>query len=57
MGVGGEHLHLIEFAYKYSFLTRIGMTPFKALRERRFRNFVYWNEIGDRQIHGSDLVD
>ena len=50
-------LTFVEFAYNYSFLTRIGMTSFKALRERRFRTFVYWGEIRDRHIHGSDLVD
>ena len=48
---------MIEFAYNNSFQASIGMAPFEALYGRRCRTPVCWGEDGDRQIHGSDLVD
>lgn len=51
-----KHLPLIEFAYNNSFHSSIGMPPYKALYGRKCRSPIYWEEIGERKLLGSELV-
>ncbi|PKU80890.1 hypothetical protein MA16_Dca009302 [Dendrobium catenatum] len=57
-GGGWEsHISLIEFAYNNNFQASIGMVPYKALYGRKCRTPLYWTDIGERKVIGSDLVD
>ena len=49
-------LQLIEFSYNNSFHTSIGMAPFEALYGRKCRSPVCWNELGEAQITGPELI-
>ena len=51
-----EQLPLIEFAYNNSYHATIGMPPYEALYGRKCRSPIYWNEIGERQVLGPELV-
>lgn len=52
-----DELPKMEFAYNNSFQASINMSPFEALYGRRCRTPVCWNEVGDRKIYGSELVE
>ena len=49
-------LPLIEFSYNNSYHTSIGMAPFEALYGRKCRSPVCWNELGEAQITGPELI-
>ena len=51
-----EHLPLVEFAYKNSYLASIQMTPYEALYGRPCRSLICWTKVGERPSMGSDLV-
>jgi hypothetical protein len=51
-----SHLPLIEFSYNNSYHTSIGMAPFEALYGRKCRSPICWNEIGEAQITGPELI-
>ena len=51
-----DHLPLIEFAYNNSFHRSIGMSPFEALYGRRCRTPLFWEEVGERQVEGPELI-
>ena len=44
-----------EFSYN-SYQTSLKMAPFEALYERRCRTPLLWDEVGDRQLFGPDLI-
>ncbi|MDV3187742.1 MAG: hypothetical protein Q8836_02500 [Sweet potato little leaf phytoplasma] len=50
------HLHLMEFAYNNSYQATIGMSPFEALYGKRCRSLVYWDEVGECQLLGPELI-
>ncbi|KAI3797157.1 hypothetical protein L1987_32410 [Smallanthus sonchifolius] len=50
------HLTLIEFSYNNSYHTSINMAPFEALYGRKCRSPICWNEIGEAQITGPELI-
>ena len=50
------HLSMMEFAYNNSYQSSIGMAPFEALYERKCRNPVCWDEVGERKLIGPELV-
>ena len=52
-----KHLPLVEFAYNNSFHLSIGMTPFEALYGRPCRSPVFWVDIEDEHLHGTDYVN
>ncbi|GAA0145743.1 hypothetical protein LIER_05867 [Lithospermum erythrorhizon] len=56
-GSWDEELPKMEFAYNNSFQASIGMAPFETLYGRRCRTPICWNEVGERKIYGSELVE
>ena len=50
------HLHLMEFAYNNSYQASIGMAPYEALYGRKCRTPVCWDEVGERKLVGSEIV-
>ena len=55
-GSWDEHLLLVEFAYNNSYQASIGMPPYEALYGRKCRSPIHWDEVGERQILGPELV-
>lgn len=55
-GSWDSHLSLMEFAYNNSYDSSIGMTPFKALYGRPYKTPICSNEVGERQLVESELV-
>ena len=51
-----EHLPMVEFTYNNSYHASIGMPPYKALHRKKCKPPIYWDEIGDRQVLGSKLI-
>jgi hypothetical protein len=49
-------LPLVEFVYNNSFQETIGMASFEALYGRKCRSPLYWDEIGERQLLGPEIV-
>ena len=55
-GSWDKFLPLAEFSYNNSYHSSIGMAPFEALYGRRCRSPVCWNEVGEAQLTGPELV-
>ncbi|OMP06578.1 reverse transcriptase [Corchorus capsularis] len=51
------HLPLIEFAYNNSYHASIGMPPYEVLYGRKCRTPLCWDEVGERQLLGRELVE
>ena len=51
-----DHLPLVEFAYNNSYQASIGMAPFAALYGRRCRSPLSWDDIGDSELRGPEMV-
>ena len=53
-----DNLPYAEFSYNNSYQASLKMAPFKALygRRRRCRTPLMWDEVGDRQLFGADLI-
>ena len=51
-----ENLPYAELSYNNSYLSSLKMSPFKALYGRRCRTPLSWDEVGDRQLFGPDLI-
>lgn len=51
-----DHLHLIEFAYNFSFQANIKMVPFKAMHGKKCRSLIYWNDIREETNQNKDDV-
>jgi hypothetical protein len=51
-----RYLPLVEFAYNNSFQATIGMAPYEALYGRKCRSPLYWDEVGESQLLGPELV-
>nr|GEZ20881.1 putative reverse transcriptase domain-containing protein [Tanacetum cinerariifolium] len=59
MDFGGSwdtHLPLVEFSYNNSYHKSIKYAPFEALYGRKCRSPVIWNEIGESQLIGPEIV-
>ena len=55
-GSWDKNLSLMEFAYNNSFHSSIGMTPFEALYGRQCRTPLCWNEVGERELCGPEII-
>ena len=51
-----DNLPYAEFSYNNSYQTSLKMAPFEALYGRRCRTPLSWDEVGDRQLFGPDLI-
>ena len=51
-----DNLPYAEFSYNNSYQTSLKMAPFEALYGRRCRTPLLWDEVGDRQLFGPDLI-
>ena len=51
-----DNLPYAEFSYKKSYQASLKMAPFEALYRRRCRTPLLWDEVGDRQLFGPDLI-
>ena len=45
-----------EFSYNNSYQASLKMAPFEAFYGRRCRTPLLWDEVGDRQLFGPDLI-
>lgn len=50
------YLLLMEFAYNNSYQSSIQMAPFEALYGRKCRTPICWDEVGERQLLGPEIV-
>ena len=46
----------MEFAYNNSYQASIGIAPYEALYGRKCRTPVCWDEVGERKLVGSEIV-
>ena len=51
-----DNLPYAEFSYNNSYQASLKMAPFEALYGRRCRTPLMWDEVGDRQLFGLDLI-
>ena len=51
-----DNLPYAEFSYNNSYQASLKMAPFEALYGRRCRTPLMWDEVGDRQLFGPDLI-
>ena len=51
-----EHLPLVEFTYNNSYQVSRQMAPYEALYGRPCKSLIYWTEVGESFIAGSDLI-
>ena len=52
-----DNLPYAEFSYNKSYQASLKMAPFEAWYGRRCRTPLSWDEVGDRQLFGPDLID
>ena len=46
----------MKFSYNNSYQVSIGMAPYEALYGRKCRTPVCWDEVGERKLVGSEMV-
>ena len=51
-----DNLPYAEFSYNNSYQASLKMAPFEALYGRRCRTPLMWDEVGDCQLFGPDLI-
>ena len=51
-----DNLPYAEFSYNNSYQSSLKMAPFEALYGRRCRTPLSWDEVGDRQLFGLDMI-
>ncbi|GJS80678.1 reverse transcriptase domain-containing protein [Tanacetum coccineum] len=51
-----KHLPLVEFSYNNSYHASIKAAPFEALYGRKCRSPVCWDEVGDVQLTGPEII-
>ena len=45
-----------EFSYNNSYQKSLKMAPFEALYDRKFRTPLFWNQIGESQVFGPEIL-
>ena len=59
MDLGGswnDHLPLVEFTYNNSYHNNIEMAPYEAIYGRKYRSPLYWDEIGEKELTGPEII-
>nr|GEX91076.1 reverse transcriptase domain-containing protein [Tanacetum cinerariifolium] len=51
-----ETLPLVEFSYNNSCHTSINVAPFETLYGRKCQSLVCWDEVGDSQLTGPEII-
>ena len=51
-----DNLPYAEFSYNNIYQSSLKMAPFEALYGRRCKTLLLWDELGDRQLFGPDLI-
>jgi hypothetical protein len=51
-----QFLPFIEFAYNNSYQATIGMPLYEALYGRKCQSPLYWDNVGERQTLGLELI-
>ena len=51
-----DNLPYAEFSYNNSYQASLKMAPFEALYGRRCRTPLMWDEVGDRQLFGPNVI-
>jgi hypothetical protein len=55
-GSWDKSLLYVEFSYNNSYQTSLKMSPFEALYGRKCRTPLYWDQTGERQFFGSEII-
>ena len=50
-------LSYAEFSYNNSYQTSLKKSPFEALYGRKCRTPLYWDQIGEKQLFGPEIID
>jgi hypothetical protein len=51
-----KRLLYAEFSYNYSYQASLKMSPFQALYGRNCRTLLHWDQPGERQVFGPDIL-
>ncbi len=51
-----DNLPYAEFSYNNSYQASLKMTPFEALYWVRSQTPLMWDEVGDRQLFGPNVI-
>ena len=54
LGSWDKYIPLMEFAYNNSYQTSIGMAPYEALYDRKYR--VCWTDLNEHKVIGPDIL-
>ena len=55
-GSWDKSLPYAEFSYNNSYQASLKMSPFEALYGRKCRTPLYWNQTGERQLFGPEII-
>jgi hypothetical protein len=55
-GSWDKSLPYAEFSYNNSYQASLKMSPFEALYGRKCRTPLYWDQTGERQFFGPELI-
>ena len=51
-----KSLPYVEFSYNNSYQASLKMSPFETLYGRKFRTPLYWDQTGERQFFGLEII-
>ena len=51
-----KHLPYVEFSYNNSYQASLKMAPFEALCLKKCRTPLFWNQVGERNVFGPDVI-